>query len=204
MPEWFSEVIVIGLAGILGFLGKEIVDRLRARRTTRRSELDELRRLRDLLKESESVFHSHNYQVRRLMALLQARLDKQLPTGLGFDETFYRLYDRMVEEEKELHALIRSTTVNSMKRLNEELQAWVEKNRQFYDANGSTVRQAFSEQLQLLKLHINQWHDKYAAIILHDQKRSLVYLADEKKHGTRFPEGLADALDKVISEYRGV
>jgi hypothetical protein len=118
VPDWLGEAIAAAVAAVLGSFGKWFFDYLRARRTARRSELDELRHLRSLLQESGSVFRSQNYQARRLIALLRARLDEQVPQGLGFDETFHRLYDQMVEEERELHSLIRATTMNSMRRLN--------------------------------------------------------------------------------------
>lgn len=203
IPEWLGEAVAAALAGALGFFGKWFIDHLRTRRSLRHSELDELRRLRAMLQESGSIFRSQNYQARRLMALLRGRLGDEVPKGVGFDEAFYRLFDQMVDEERELHSLIRATTMNSMRRLNGEFRTWLARNMGFRQNTASPTSRALAKQLGLLELHMNQWHDKYAAVIPNDEKRSLVYLADEKKHGVGFPKELDDAVESAIREYEG-
>lgn len=201
MPEWLAGAIATGIIGVLAFLGKNVFDYLSARHKSRCNKQDKLKDLRNLLQESSSIYCSQNYQARQLLNLLGKHFGGQVQTNLGFDEVFYRFYDQMSENERELHSLIRATTMNSMKRLNGEFQSWLERNRIFKEDEGSLAQKALAEKLRQLELHINQWHDKYAAIIPTNEKRSLVYLADEKNHGIGFPKDISCVLDKLIAEY---
>ncbi len=202
MPEYLGEAIVGAVFAVLGFLGKWLFDLARARRTEKHSQRSELLKLRDLLEESHSIFKSQNYQARRLRKLLRENHPHETEGIKGFDETFYQLHDVFNDEESELQSLIRSTTMHSLHRVNEELRSWLESNKHFLrrdDANKELDELA--KQLRVLNDHLNQWFDKYEAWIPDDERRSLVYLGDEKKHGVPFPEDLMPALTAAIAGF---
>jgi hypothetical protein len=198
--NWLGAPVVGPVAAAVGYFGKDLVERLKSRRQASRNEREEILRLHSLLEESRSVFLSQNYQARRLMTLLAMNHPSALAGSLGFDETFLRVYPEFTSEESELHSLIRSTSMNSMRRLNGELVAWLRKNESLSRPSQRTsTREALAQDLRTLQLHLNQWHDKYEALIA-NVRRSVVYLDDEKKQGVGFPPGLTLALRRVIEE----
>lgn len=201
MPDWLGEAIIGAVFAVLGFFGKVLFDLLRARRVERQSHRTELFKLSGLLEESHSIFKSQNYQARRLRKLLQENHSEDAAGIIGFDELFYRLHDVFNDEERELQSLIRSTTMHSLHRVNEDLRSWLNCNEHFRRRNDANTKlDELADQLRLLNDHLNQWFDKFNTWIPSDERRSLVYLADEKKHGVGFPKKLAPSLKAAIEE----
>ena len=201
IPDWFGEAIFGAMGAVLGFFGKIWWEGFSMKRTRKSETVISLRCLQTLLEDSKSVYQSQNYMARRLLKLLREKYPLEAEKGLGFDETFYCLFERMDVDERELQSLIRSTTMNSMKRLNEELQRWININQAFRVlTQPSETRSNFAKELQQLELHLNQWLDKYNANMSREERRSLVYLADEKKHGKGFPKDILKALEAVLEE----
>ena len=201
IPDWLGEALIAAVAGVVGFFAKNFWEALQRQRHIQAERITALRDLKRLLEDSKSVFQSQNYMARRLLSRLKEEHPAQVENGLGFDETFYRLFSKMDAEERELHSLIRSTTVNSMRNLNEDLRQWLRKHQEFRTPTKQTACQRhFSEELQQLELHLHQWFDKYDAALPDNKQRSLVYLADEKKHGVGFPSRIERSLECVIAE----
>jgi hypothetical protein len=133
--------------------------------------------------------------------------ENEVPHGLGYDGTFIYMYDRFTPAEAELHAIIRSTTMNSKRRVNQQMSDWFDEYIGFKTGDQpNQARERLAEQLKILELHLNQWHDKYDAMIPDSEgkkpsnkKHSLVYLADEKKHGPGFPKGIKQLVQNVIA-----
>lgn len=201
IPDGVTTAIVGAVFAFAGYFGRAVIDTWRARRRSRRNTAARIRELSALLDESRSLFEDQNFKARRLMKLLRTRLGTELEDGQGFDETFFLAFDQLTEDEREIHSLIRSTTLNSMRRVNEELRAWLDRN---VDLRRKTetgdARGRLAAELAKLRLHLNQWHDKYA-VYMADERRCLVYLADEKKQGTGFPKGLARAVADFQREH---
>jgi hypothetical protein len=205
--EWLVRLVIGGLlAGVgggIGFFGKGFYEDWKLRRTAEIARLDSAVELAALLDESFSIYESQNHQAQRLLQMLQGNHGGEVPEGLGYDETFFRLFDRFTSEEAELQRLIRSTTMHSQRRLNESMSKWLQNAPAFKKGDQpNPQRVRFREQLRELELHLNQWHDKYEAVIPGDLKRTLVYLADEKGHGVGFPQGLKSAVDEVITKWQ--
>ena len=113
----------------------------------------------------------------------------------------FGLFNEMDDEERELQSLIRSTTLNSMRRLNEAIRQRLRIHSEFRTPSKKTGPWTnLSEDLQQLELHLNQWFDKYEAVIPDNERRSLVYLADEKKHGIGFPSRIESSVTSVLNE----
>jgi hypothetical protein len=201
IPEWFGSAVITALAGVGGFFGKEAWGALNRRRLRKGERLAALHDLRRLLEDSQSTFSSQNYLARRLMKRLPESHPNEVEAGLGFDETFYRLFENMDDEERELHALIRSTTLNSMWTLNKSLRDWAGTHSEFRSTKGGNpIHAEFAEDLRQLEHHLNQWFDKFDAFLPGDEKRSLVYLADEKAQGTGFPRRIERSVETLIAE----
>jgi hypothetical protein len=54
--------------------------------------------------------------------------------------------------------------------------------------------------LFLLRGHLIEWFNKYENIFKPNERRSLVYLGDEKEHGIPFPNDLDNDLTEVLEE----
>jgi pimeloyl-ACP methyl ester carboxylesterase len=167
------------------------------------SPLEQLQDLSALLQESSRIFISQNDQAKRLLQMLRENHPGEVPEDVGYDEVFFRMYDRFNSDEATLQKIIRSTTINSQRRVNQAMSTWLKGNVTLKAPNQTNPQRArLSEQLRILELHLNQWHDKYEALIPDNQKRSLVYLADEERHGVGFPEGLEDLVNEIIRSHQ--
>ena len=163
--------------------------------------LSKLNELSGLLDEGYAIFIKNNERRNKLTQLLYKKHQNSSKLIVGFDEYFYQMYDNFDKTELELFQLIRGTTKGSMYRNNKKLRKWADKNqlsKLIVQPTTSTARLEVA--LEELKLHLNLWFDKYDAIFLADEKRSLVYLGDEKAHGTRFPRDLEPAIKQVVQE----
>ncbi len=201
MEDWLAQTLAGAGLALLGYFGKVLLDRLRARAAEKKARDSALFDLSDLLEESNSIFRDQNYKRDRLASLLhQNHPEEAKNIKGGYDELFFQLYDHFNDEEKELQALIRGTTIHSMRRVNKELLSWLDSNKQFLRTNKKDVDfGGLAIQLKLLKEHLNQWFDKYD-VWVKEEKRTLVYLADEKGHGTGFPHNLEPLLASIIKK----
>ncbi|UCF90517.1 MAG: hypothetical protein JSW39_19780 [Desulfobacterales bacterium] len=202
--EWIVRTVIAAIFSVVGFLGQDIYSEWKAEKVLAEATLDRLQVLSDLLNESKSIFESQNYMAQRLMQMLLENHAKEMPQeALGYDETFYRMREHFLPAEVELQTIIRSTTINSLRRVNQEMSKWLNTDKVFKSRSQPTREREFlAQQLRTLELHLNQWHDKYEAVIPTDKRRSLVYLADEKSHGIGFPKGIEQVVEKVIDTWR--
>ena len=199
MPEWLLRALISALFAAVGFFGRDIYMRSKQQGIDKAAELDRLKELSSLLDESYVIFVSQNNQVKRLRNMLLQNHGEKVPVDLSYDDIFYKMYDDFTQEEAELQSIIRSTTINSQRRVNQAMSKWLENDKSF---KNSTQHKQLAEMLNALGLHLNQWHDKYEAMIPNDKRRSLVYLADEDKHGIRFPQGIEKVVSEIISNWK--
>lgn len=201
--EWLLRTVIAATFAVLGFFGKDLYEDWKLNRAAATASLEQLKELSSLLDESYSIYISQNDQAKRLLAMLHRNHGKDVPDNLGYDATFYALFDRFSADEAELQGMIRSTTMNSQRRVNQALSEWLQTAAAFKRGDQpSAPRLRLSQQLLALELHLNQWHDKYEAWMPNDNKRSLVYLADEKGHGAGFPRDLHPVVKEVIATWK--
>jgi len=199
--EWLLRTVIAAGFAVLGFVGKDLYVDFKHSQAAEVARLDSLMELSTLLEESYSIYLSQNDQAKRLLQMLRKNHGAQVPTNPGYDETFAAMFNRFNPDEAALQKLIRSTTMHSQRRVNQEMSKWLRGALAFRKKDQPTPERAqLSEQLKLLELHLNQWHDKYEAW-MSDPKHSLVYLADEKQHGVGFPKGLRGAVDAVVASW---
>lgn len=204
--EWLLRTLIAAVFAVVGFIAKDVYQGWRQdaaqKRAATEANLGALKELASLLDESRRIFLAQNEQAERFMRLLRQNHGRKVPNDLGYDDTFYEMYDRFTPQEAALQKLIRSTTLNSQRRVNLALSAWLQRNRAFtQDGQPTPERAALAEQLRTLNLHLNQWNDKFDAWIPNDPKRSLVYLADERADGVGFPAGLNQTIKDVIASW---
>lgn len=204
MEAIFSDITILIIGAVLtaiGFLLRPIFQTRQEKRKSRESALLRLKRLEALLDEAYGVFVTQNKQRNRLMKQLRLREEDILRSGVGYDETFYRLYDKMDEDERELFEIVRGMTRYSMHGVNERIRAWLEENSSVRDMLGRNSQEIekLDKDLLQLRLHLSAWFAKYHAVFEGNAKRSLVYLNDEKRQGIGFPTSIANSLSNVIS-----
>jgi hypothetical protein len=206
--EWLWRALIAAAFSILASLATVVAKehyessrRIAAEeRSAAAASLGALQELSALLDESYRIFTVQNGQAQRLLRSLQRNHARHLPADAGYDETFYVMHERFTRQEIVLQRLIRSTTMNSQRRVNLAMSQWLQRSPAFlHDTQPDPQRAQLAAQLRMLQLHLNQWHDKYDAWIPGDPKRSLVYLADEEAHGVGFPPGLEEVLREVVA-----
>jgi hypothetical protein len=189
---------VAALFGVLGFVGKSATDAIREKRAESRSRFARLKELEAFLLQSGDLFRNQNYKAKRLLDMLQRRLGARVRPRVGYDATFHDFYEDFTDEERELFELIRGTTRDSMRKVNEDMKAWIRANPGIVTSKDVHVV-ALAEQLRLLDLHLSDWLVKFHSIFEGDWKHALVYLADERRHGLGFPTGIEAVLQEVLT-----
>lgn len=167
----------------------------------RAAALSELRAFQALLDEGRQIYLRANAQRGRLWALIHANHAQEIPPYRGYDDLFYKMYDRLNEEEVELFRIVRGNTLVGMHRINSRIRDWADTHNlltMFPEQTPSVL--ALEHELKELRSHLAEWFAKYEETFKPDPKRTLVYLNDEKKHGTRWPPGLNDAVAALLAE----
>jgi hypothetical protein len=108
-------------------------------------------------------------------------------------------YQNMTVEEKELHTLVRSYTINSIRPLNLAVVEWIKNDNYFkISRKKHGLQREVSAMLAQLDAHLLMWEAKYKIWIPDRPDHALVYLADEKKHGIPFPSGIEEKLEQLL------
>lgn len=166
--------------------------------------LTELQTFKALLDESWALFLSHNQQRGRLAQLLVRNHRAELPPFEGYDDLFYKMHDAMNEDETALFRIVRGNTRRGTHRMNSRILEWVEAHPIAALLPERTAAVAELEaQVLALKVHLEEWFAKYEDTFLPDEKRTLVYLDDEKKHGKGWPKELLPAVAAAIAGLGG-
>lgn len=165
----------------------------------RAAALAELRRFKSLLDEGRQTYLRHNEQRGRLWRMIHQNHAADIPRSKGYDDLFYKMYDRLNEDEMELFKIVRGNTRVGMHRINGRIRDWADSHdvtAMFPEQTPDVV--ALEKQLMELRVHLAEWFAKYDETFLPDPKRTLVYLGDEKRQGTRWPSGLEQAVEAVL------
>ena len=203
MTSWISEMIGTGLASIFGFFAKYGWDYFQAKKQVQKDRIKKLETLKGLLVESGNLFVMQNKLLRRLVSTMSDRLKIQNPDSIGYQSFICDHYEKMDEHERDMHSVIRGTTMNSMKIVNAEMLKWLKEDNEFKINSVKCIRDKFgegvSDQLNQLELHLNLWHDKYA-VWMESEKHCVVYLDDDEKHGVGFPTGIENVINLCLNE----
>jgi hypothetical protein len=199
LPEWLGTAVIGAVIAALGFVAKLVIQwilDLRNNNSTRRARLVELL---SILDASHSAFKVQNRNRNNLSDSLPERFPLDTSIENGFDYQFTEAFSNMTPKELELHSIIRSYTMNTIKPLNDKALEWLQKDTYFKARNGKRDKSAeLAKQLTKLEAHLYLWQAKYTIWIPDNPKHSLVYLADEKNHGIGFPDGIENDIRVLL------
>ena len=187
MPDPLQALAIGAATAALGYvvnLAGRSVDQYIIRRAARMSSLIDLQ---SQLLASRSAFIVQA-RIRNQLCAEIAKANPKL-AGLGYDEMLADAYPAMTEVQKRSHGLIRAYTVKAIKPLNEAMSAWLKQDREFKHR-----KDKLGLALQNLEAHLVLWHAKYEFWVPDHPERTLVYLADEERHGVGFPTGIEDLV----------
>lgn len=201
LPEWIGTALLGAVIAALGYVAKLAIEGIHAWRLDRASQLSRLLELASLLHASRAAFWSQRQLVTRLQESLQSQQTMAPAPEQGFERLFADAYDRMSDQQRELHGLIRSMTVHSILPLNKALSKWLAADLNYRTARGAQgLRGELAGLLNQLDTHLRLWHAKYQGWIPDHPRHALVYLADEEQHGVGFPHGLDELVDHVLRD----
>ncbi|WP_455389018.1 hypothetical protein [Petrachloros mirabilis] len=199
---WFVRTVVAALItatlGGVVWLGK---GRFEGR--WEKAQLEKDRRARlvlllDLLRESNEVFEDQRSRAFTLRDEVQLQYGSDKTAQYSTDRLLSALHDQFTEEQRRQHALLRGSTLGSMKQINGDICKWLETDSVFKSLQQTTSeRKNLAIWLQRLERHLNQWHDKLP-LIEADSTRALVWMADEDADGERFPVGIENVIQTFL------
>lgn len=205
MPQWIGAAILGAILALLGWVGKQLAEwraTLRAEERTRRSRLAELLAL---IRAGDAAFKVQSENRNRLAKLIRSRDATLGDAGHGYDKLFALAFPKMSEAERELHDVVRSSTIHTFQPLNESLLRWLAGDVEFrVRPPDQTQRAQLAKYLTDLEVHLLLWQAKFKAWIPDHPERALVYLADEERHGVGFPKGGADLVADILHQHRSV
>lgn len=202
LPSWLGTAVIGAVIAVIGFFGKaayEWVEEVQERKNLRRARLVELI---SMLKAEFATYQVQCFNRDRLKTLILMR-DEQLKAdeNSGYDSIFSLAYPNMTEEEKELHTLVRSYTINSIRPLNLAVVEWIKNDKYFkISRKKQGIHGEVSKMLAQLDAHLLMWDAKYKIWIPDSPDHALVYLDDEKKHGIPFPSGIEQKLESLLEK----
>lgn len=200
IPGWLGAAVIGAVIAALGYVGKTILEwwaNVREARNVRRARLIELQ---SLLRATKVSFVVQNTHANRLTSMIKENHPDFVQLEEGYERIFSKAYDQFMPEERELHGIIRSITVNSLRPANQSLLEWL-KNDTYFKAQRQHTKTnlgQLAKQLAALEAHLILWHAKYETWIPNTPEHSLVYLADEEAHGIGFPSGIDNLVQKVL------
>jgi hypothetical protein len=201
IPAWLGTAVLGAVIAAVGYVAKlilESVGEVRTRVRTRRARLAELL---SLLRAGKAAFLVQCENRDRLAELIEQRNPELAKSAIGYEDLFATAYPTMTQRERELHAIIRTITVNALRPLNESALVWLREDTYFKAlAWGTRLRARIAEKLAELEAHLLLWHAKYLIWIPEQLEHSLVYLADEQKHGVGFPTNIETDIQDLLKK----
>lgn len=200
LPEWLGTAAIGAIIAALGYLAKTAIELITAARREQRERRAALVRLGSLLRATGVAFEIQNDLAQRLLAAIEKN-HPDVSTEGGYERAISRAYPRLSEDELELHAMVRGYTINALKPTNEKILEWVREDTFFKSRQGKgKLEDELAQKLSHLEAHLLLWLAKYEAWIPNDKHHSLVYLADEQRHGLGFPTSIDHTVAQVLAK----
>lgn len=199
IPEWIGTAVVGAIVATLGYVGKLLVELFQAHRDKQRLRRSKLIELQSLLKANEVAFLIQNGHAQTLTRWIETNYPDVSQKLMGYEDKISGAYIHLNKQEKELHSLIRSITINALLPTNKAILEWLRTDN-FFRANKSTKQTLvdLSKMLATLDAHLILWLAKYEALIPSYPEHALVYMADERKHGLGFPTGIDALVNEAV------
>lgn len=203
--EWVRTILIAATSAVAAYGWKTWIEGRERERKARASTIGQLQDLKSLLDTSDKLFRIQRDQVNRLKNRLKETHPAEYAWGVGSEDKMQHCYPQFNDEEKALHGVIRAYTVYSMRRVNEAIQKWLERDKQFKTGQVNTSRrEELAATLRELEMHLLLWHAKYEYWIPNQPNHALVYMADEKAHGLGFPRDRVMEVNGIKTKLRGV
>lgn len=198
--ESASAAVLAAAFAALGFVGKEIWVLVKSHFDQQRQRRGRLVQLSSMLSGMEKSFQVQKQHRETLREKIQTNHPDVEPLRIGetLDDYFTRAHAKMNDEERKLHAIIRSITVYSLCPLNRSVLKWLQEDDYFKGAQEEKLR-PLSAPLAQLEVHLLLWLAKYE-VWMQDERRALVYVSDEDKHGVEFPYGIETLVQTAIDQ----
>lgn len=203
IPEWLGTAVVGAVIAAGAYVAKlclEAWGSVLVRRRERRARLVELH---SLLRASHAACKVQCENRDRLKQLIAAREPALANSLRGYEKLFSAAHASMPADEKELHAMIRTITENTLQPLNHAALEWLKQDD--YWKTAAHWRGPIGElakRLEALEVHLLLWQAKYKIWIPGDESHALVYMGDEERHGVEFPHGIESDVEKVLNPKR--
>jgi hypothetical protein len=199
VPEWLGAAVIGALVAALGYVGKLIIESWQGIREAQNARRARLVELQSTLRAAWVSFAVQNNHAKRLLLMIQETHPDLIATEEGYERMFSKAFKVFTPDEKELHAIIRSITVHSLRSTNESLSNWLKSDTHFKSQKRSQgILGELAEKLAALEAHLILWHAKYEAWIPDNPEHALVYMADEEGHGVGFPSGIDEVVRKAL------
>jgi hypothetical protein len=200
LPEWLGTAAIGAVIAALGYLAKTAIELMTAARREQRERRAALVRLGSLLRATGVAFKIQSDLVQRLHNEIQKN-HPDVSTEGGYDRAFSRAYPQLSDDELELHAMVRAYTINALKPTNEKILDWMREDTFFKSRKRKDkLEDELAQKLSHLEAHLLLWLAKYEAWIPNDQRHSLVYLADEQRHGLGFPTSIDNTVAQLLAK----
>ncbi len=200
---WAQKAVLAACIALLGYIGKGIVvwcGQVRRAERKRRSRLVELLAI---IRAGDTAWKVQCEKRDELNALIAARVPALVKANPSFDRQFALAFPDMAPAEHELHEVVRAYTVHAFRPLNKALLKWLSIDTEFRVGKSSRdpKHPSLAQYLAELEAHLLLWQAKFTAWIPAHPEHALVYLNDEEKHGTPFPEGGAALVANALSKW---
>jgi len=201
VPEWLGAGALGALVASIGYV-VNLIGAALLRRSERAARRDaSLVALASLLLAGNALYRAQLAQAKRLAAMLAAR---GVPADAeGLEALFGASFASFLPAERELHQIVRAATEHAVRRLNLSLTAWLAADVTYkLGVHVPRGGEQLAQMLNQLELHLLLWHAKYEAWIPDHREHALVYMADERAHGTGFPKGLDALVVQLVNQLR--
>jgi hypothetical protein len=200
IPAWLGTALLGAIIAALGYVAKlllEAIEDLRAVKRTRRARLVELL---SLLRAGQAAYYAQSEVRDRLASAILRRNPDLAKSSQGYERLFAAAHPGMSADELELHAIVRTITMNTLQPLNEAILKWIREDDYFKAARGRSGHQVdVARKLGALYTHLLLWEAKYKVWMPETPVHALVYLDDEEKHGVGFPKGIENDVESLLN-----
>jgi hypothetical protein len=200
VPDWLNATVVGAVIAALGYVAKLIVQAASSWRLGRVRQFARLVELQTVLRASRAAHFTQVDLRNRLLDLIRVNHPGAVEEGRSAEWIISRAFAELDDLERDLHSVIRGYTEHALRPLHEAMLAWLESDIHYRTAGHHGGDEAeFAKHLGALHVHVLLWLAKYAAWIPGRPEHSLVFLADEERHGVEFPHDIDAVVDRLVA-----
>jgi len=195
-PEWFGSAVIGAVIAAIGYVAKLIIELFQSYLDKSRLQRSKLIELQSLLNASRVAFIIQRQHAENLKDMISKNHPKlPLQDSSTIEEKISAHYGSFNAEERELHAIIRSISINALYPTNKTTLKWLTADTFF-----KVKKNELAKKLVLLESHLILWFAKYKTWMPEHPEHALVYLNDEKNHGLGFPSGIENLVEQEIEK----